>query len=168
MKLQRTKSVLLCGMLAAGLVLALCGCGGSKPPEPAGTVAVVNPISQSDLDQMAREIGVQLTLPEEEFAQLSVRRFALDPVMFEVEFLWNGDTYTFRAQKGTEERDISGMYCEWPHSLVEDGCERYWNDEGQGICLWQESDLTFCISMSEHAVPEALEQLYLRLADCRG
>ena len=167
MKLRRTKSALVCGMLGAGLLLALCGCGGSTPPESAGTAAVVNPISQSDLGQMEREIGLRLTLPEEEFAQLSVRRFALDSVMFEVEFLWEDDAYAVRAQKGTEERDISGMYYEWPHSLAEDGHELYWNDEGQGICIWQEGDLIFCISMTENAGPERMERLYLRLADGR-
>ena len=167
MKLRWMKSVLVCGMLGIGLLLALCGCGGNTPPESTGTVAVVNPISQSDLGQMEEEIGLRLTLQEEEFFQLSVRRFALDPVMFEVEFLWDGREYTFRAQKGTEERDISGMYYEWPHSLVEGGVEQYWNDEGQGICLWQETGLTFCVSMSENAAPEALGQMYLRLADCR-
>ena len=122
-----------------------------------------NPLAESDLAGMEEETGYVLDLPEEEFLDLTVTRINGESPLFSLDFVWSGDgkAYTFRLlcpQEELEDADISGMYYAWTgEEIPEDGSyEAYWNEDGVGICLWQDAHAAFSISMTESAERDAL------------
>ena len=137
------------------LAALLCGCG--KREEPA--VGVVNPISASSLDQLAAETGY----PAERFAaltELSVRRYDVEPVLFELEFSHGGSLCTLRLSPGEGQGDLSGMYFTWTEELEGEGYRIFLDGAGHGICLWEAEGFTWALSLEESAGPEGLMELY--------
>ena len=148
----------LCALLF--LAALLCGCGKREEV----SVGVVNPISVSSLEELTEQTG----LPTERFAELqelSVKRYALDPVMFELEFLYGERTCTLRISPGEGRGDISGMYFSWTETLEEDGYRISVDREGHGICLWEGGDATWSLAMKEGADPGIFRELYALLTE---
>lgn len=137
------------------LALLLCGCG--KREEPA--VGIVNPISASSLEQLTAETGY----PGERFGslpELSVRRYNVDPVLFELEFMHEGIPCTLRLSPGEGQGDLSGMYFTWTEELEGEGYRIFLDGAGHGICLWEAEGFTWAVSLDEGVDPEGLMELY--------
>ena len=119
-----------------------------------------NPVMESSLAALTEETGYVLTLPEDIWGEEAVARLDTLPPMYSVDFfsLEDGKSYNFRLQCGGTETDISGMYYEWTsrEECIEPPAELFWNEEGQGICLWQDENSVFSLSMSEDATREEL------------
>ena len=119
-----------------------------------------NPVMESSLAALTEETGYVLTLSEEVWAEDAVVRLDTLPPIYSVDFfsLEDGKSYNFRLQCGSTETDISGMYYEWTNreECAEPPAEVFWNEEGQGICLWQDENSVFSLSMSEDATREEL------------
>ena len=137
------------------LAMLLCGCG--KREEPA--VGIVDPISSSSLEQLTAETGC----PGERFGslpELSVRRYNVDPVLFELEFMHEGSLCTLRLSPGEGQGDLSGMYFTWTEVLEGEGYRISLDGVGHGICLWEAEGFTWALSLEEGADPELLAELY--------
>ena len=137
------------------LVLLLCGCGRKAEP----SVGVVNPISASSLEALAAETGY----PAERFAalpELSVRRYNVDPVLFELEFAHGEVLCTLRLSPGEGQGDLSGMYFSWTEEVAGEEYQIFLDDAGHGICLWDADGFTWALSLDEGADPEILGELY--------
>ena len=143
----------LCAFLL--LALLLCGCGKRETP----SVGVVNPISASSLEALEAELGI----PADRFAalpELSVRRYNVAPVLFELEFVWEEVSCTLRLSPGEGQGDLSGMYFTWTEELEGEGCRIFLDDAGHGICLWEGQGFTWALSLEEDASVELLTELY--------
>ena len=126
-----------------------------------------NPLSESDLTELEEETGYVMVLPEEEFLDLTVTRMNGDSPFFSLDFVWSGDgkAYTFRLlcpQEELEDADISGMYYAWTgEDIPEDGSYKaYWNEDGVGICLWQDAHAVFSIAVTESAERDVLVNMH--------
>ena len=119
-----------------------------------------NPVMESSLAALTEETGYVLTLAEDAWGEEAVVRLNTSPPIYSVDFfsLEDGKSYNFRLQCGGTEPDISGMYYEWTsrEACSEPPAEVFWNEEGQGICLWQDENSAFSLSMSEEATREEL------------
>ena len=93
--------------LAAGLLLLAVGC---SKKEPAAEQQIANPVTeQQSLDEVNKAAGTHLVRAEgaadEKFSTISG-----DPVVGQYIFTLDGQEYTFRAAKTTQ--DISGVWVE--------------------------------------------------------
>ena len=91
-------------VLAAGLLLLAVGC---SKKEPAAEQQIANPVTeQQSLDEVNKAAGTHLVRAEgaadEKFSTISG-----DPVVGQYIFTLDGQEYTFRAAKTTQ--DISGV-----------------------------------------------------------
>lgn len=131
--------------VAALLLMTACGRKEAQP------VTLANPISVSSLQAMEEETGH----PAEAFQNLgalSVRRYNVEPVLYELEFTGeDGFAYTLRMVKGEVRTDISGMYFSWTETIEEEGYTLCLDDQGHGICLWQESGFAYALVMETDA-----------------
>ena len=137
------------------LALLLCGCGKQE----VSSVGVVNPISVSSLEAMEAELGI----PADRFAALpepAVRRYNVEPVLFELEFMWEEGSCTLRLSPGEGQGDISGMYFSWTEEAEGEGYRISLDGEGHGICLWEAEGFTWSLALEEGAALELLAQLY--------
>ena len=137
------------------LALLLCGCGQRETP----SVGVVNPISVSSLEAMEAELGI----PADRFTALpepAVRRYNVEPVLFELEFVWEEVSCTLRLSPGEGQGDISGMYFSWTEEAEGEGYRISLDGEGHGICLWEGEGFTWSLALEEGASLELLTQLY--------
>lgn len=129
-------------------VLLLMTAFGRKEAQP---VTLANPISVSSLQAMEEETGH----PAEAFQNLgalSVRRYNVEPVLYELEFIGeDGFAYTLRMVKGEERTDISGMYFSWTETIEEERYTLCLDDQGHGICLWQETGFAYALVMETDA-----------------
>ena len=121
---------------------------GRKEAQP---VTLANPISVSSLQAMEEETGH----PAEAFQNLgalSVQRYNVEPVLYELEFIGeDGLTYTLRLTEGKERSDISGMYFSWTETIEEERYTLCLDDQGHGICLWQETGFAYALVMQTDA-----------------
>lgn len=139
-------------------------CSAVNSMVPANSlVGVGSPLSESDLEELEAETGYALDLPAEEFLDLTVTRIRGAQTIFSLDFVWSGDgnAYTFRLccpQEHLEDTDISGMYYTWSgEERPEDGSyEAYWNEDGVGVCLWQDARAAFSLAMTGSAERDAL------------
>ena len=133
--------------LLAAVMLLLTACGRKEAPP----VTLANPISASSLQAMEEETGH----PAEAFQNLgalSVRRYNVEPVLYELEFTGeDGFAYTLRMVKGEERTDISGMYFSWTETIEEERYTLCLDDQGHGICLWQKSGFAYALVMETDA-----------------
>ena len=137
------------------LALLLCGCGQRETP----SVGVVNPISVSSLEAMEAELGI----PADRFTALpepAVRRYNVEPVLFELEFVWEEVSCTLRLSPGEGQGDISGMYFSWTEEAEGEGYRISLDGGGHGICLWEAEGFTWSLALEEGASLELLVQLY--------
>ena len=137
------------------LALLLCGCGQRETP----SVGVVNPISASSLETLEAELGI----PADRFAVLlepAVRRYNVEPVLFELEFVWEEVSCTLRLSPGEGQGDISGMYFSWTEEAEGEGYRSSLDGEGRGSCLWEAEGFTWSLALEEGASVELLTQLY--------
>ena len=143
----------LCALLF--LAVFLCGCGKREEP----SVGIVNPISTSSLEAMEAEVGIDLPrfadLPE-----LAVRRYDLDPVLYELEFTHEDVICTLRLSPGEGQGDLSGMYFSWTEELAGEGYQIFLDGAGHGICLWEADGFTWALSLDEGAKAGILAELY--------
>ena len=132
-------------LLAALHLMTACGRKEAQP------VTLANPISVSSLQAMGEETGH----PAEAFQNLeslSVQRYNVEPVLYELEFIGeDGLTYTLRLTEGKERSDISGMYFSWTETIEEERYTLCLDDQGHGICLWQESGFAYALVMQTDA-----------------
>ena len=151
-------------------VLIFCGCAAevNEPvPEPTeepvgGMMGVPNPLSASSLEELEKELGCVLALPSDTFSELSVTRINVDPVLYSLDFVYEGTPYQFRLQKGSEMTDISGMYFQWAERYVSEdpACEIAFNEGSEGICLWQKNGMNFSLGMDTDADRGTLASMY--------
>ena len=144
-----------CLFLMLLIALLLCGCGQRETP----SVGVVNPISVSSLETLEAELGI----PADRFAALpepAVRRYNVEPVLFELEFVWEEVSCTLRLSPGEGQGDISGMYFSWTEEAEGEGYRISLDGEGHGICLWEGEGFTWSLALEEGASLELLTQLY--------
>lgn len=137
------------------LALLLCGCGQRE----VSSVGVVNPISASSLETLEAELGI----PADRFAALpepAVRRYNVEPVLFELEFVWEEVSCTLRLSPGEGQGDISGMYFFWTEEAEGEGYRISLDGGGHGICLWEAEGFTWSLALEEGASLELLVQLY--------
>ena len=137
------------------LALLLCGCGQRETP----SVGVVNPISVSSLETLEAELGI----PADRFTALpepAVRRYNVEPVLFELEFVWEEVSCTLRLSPGEGQGDISGMYFSWTEEAEGEGYRISLDGGGHGICLWEAEGFTCSLALEEGASLELLTQLY--------
>lgn len=137
------------------LTLLLCGCGRRE----VSSVGVVNPISASSLGAMEAELDI----PADRFAALpepAVRRYNVEPVLFELEFVWEEVSCTLRLSPGEGQGDLSGMYFTWTEEAEGEGYRISLDSEGHGICLWEGEGFTWSLALEEGASVELLTQLY--------
>lgn len=137
------------------LALLLCGCGKQE----VSSVGVVNPISASSLETLEAELGI----PADRFAALpepAVRRYNVEPVLFELEFVWEEVSCTLRLSPGEGQGDLSGMYFTWTEEAEGEGYQISLDSEGHGICLWEAEGFTWSLSLEAGASVELLKQLY--------
>ena len=148
----------LCALLF--LAVFLCGCGKREEP----SVGIVNPISTSSLEAMEAEVGIDLRrfadLPE-----LVVRRYDLDPVLYELEFTHEDAICTLRLSPGEGQGDLSGMYFSWTEELEGEGYRIALDGAGHGICLWDGEGFSWALSVEEGATFEILTGLYLLVVE---
>jgi len=142
------------------VVVLLCGCG--KQPEP--SVGIANPISASSLEAMEAEIGISparfASLPE-----LAVRRYNVDPVLFQLEFLYEGTAFTLRLSPGEGQGDLSGMYFSWTEELEGEGHQILLDSAGHGICLWDSEGFSWALAVEEGATSQILTKAYSLLME---
>ena len=132
--------------LAAALFL-LTACGRKEAPP----VTIANPISASSLQAMEEETGHPAEALQN-LGALSVRRYNVEPVLYELEFTGEGSlTYTLRLTEGEERTDISGMYFRWTETSEEEGYTLCLDDQGHGICLWQKNGFAYSLAMEKDA-----------------
>lgn len=142
------------------LALLLCGCGQRETL----SVGVVNPISASSLETLEAELGI----PADRFAALpepAVRRYNVEPVLFELEFVWEEVSCTLRLSPGEGQGDISGMYFSWTEEADGEGYRISLDGEGHGICLWEAEGFTWSLSLEAGASVELLTELHSLFAE---
>ena len=142
------------------LALLLCGCGKGETP----SVGVMNPISASSLEAMEAELGI----PADRFTALpepAVRRYNVEPVLFELEFVWEEVSCTLRLSPGEGQGDLSGMYFSWTEEAEGEGYQISLDSEGHGICLWEGEGFTWSLSLEAGASVELLTELYSLFAE---
>lgn len=148
----------LCFLMAALLLMTACG----KKEVPPMTLA--NPISASSLEALEEESG-HPTAAFDDLEMLSVRRYNVEPVLYELEFTGeDGLRYTLRLTEGVERTDISGMYFNWTQVTEEGGCSLSLDDEGHGICLWCANGFAYSLAMEAEASVDALRAMQALLA----
>lgn len=176
--MKHTKKIL--AMTAAVLlfsVSALAGCGGVEEPAPieSGTsMGVVNPMQAFSLEELRSETGYDLQLPEG-CKDLVVTKIDAAPAaaVYEAEFCdRDGNGYCFRMQMGQAEGDISGMHYEWTEAIIIDevdsSCSVFLNEDGQGMCSWQDDKAVYTLAMTENATAKLLNTMRTALLQESG
>lgn len=152
--------------LALMMVFALCACGESVNDEPeetdnGGNAQMVNPMVEVTPAELENAIGVALVPPE---GAEDVNYFIINSVLGEVQFMYDGLEYNYRAQKTAEFQDISGVYLADP--ITPDDLA---NAEGLGKCdgkycvfLWYKDGYSYAVSAAT-ADHELIETMYALL-----
>ena len=138
------------------LTLIFTACSGKSgadtaaPGEPTDNVTdsdflsgVVNPLVESDADEVMQKLGFALCVPD---GAENVKYFILSGDTEELRFTRNGLDYTARLKATADFEDISGMNYTWTNTLDDEirGCEcrlmRYSGEEGDiDVCLWYDA-----------------------------
>lgn len=152
--------------LALMMVFALCACGESVNDEPeetdnGGNAQMVNPMVEVTPAELENAIGVALVPPE---GAEDVNYFIINSVLGEVQFMYDGLEYNYRAQKTAEFQDISGVSLADP--ITPDDIA---NAEGLGKCdgkycvfLWYKDGYSYAVSAAT-ADHELIETMYALL-----
>ena len=157
------KKVLLC--IAAVLLCVAAGCASPSAPQntpspQSGGMGVVNPVEEIAREQYVQDTGVDPLLPEDRFGEPVFTRINVSPApiyAMEFEDVQSGDRFTFRLCMEADETDISDMYYVWISAEVAPEYMAFWNEEGQGICLWQnDKGVAFSLAMEQNATRDAL------------
>lgn len=74
-------------------------------------VGMANPWQEGDKQSMLDATGIELDAPDG--AEQVIYRYMTDGTMAELQFNYDGNDWTYRAQPAAEFTDISGMYYEW-------------------------------------------------------
>lgn len=152
---------ILCTLLAAlGAVCFCLALGGCTEKEP---VRITNPIRESTLEELAEELGCTFSLDKVEISAPEVLRYNTDPVLYELRFTAaDGSECRLRLQKNASEEDISGMHYLWTNTFdgTDPAFSLKYNDDGQGICLWQTGDINCCITMQQNAGRNTLHSMF--------
>lgn len=161
------------------LALMFCGCGkkvssgiDSKKNEgieiqPA-VIGMPNPVRDSTVQDILNTFGIRFALPEgAENARYSV----IGGTLSQVDFTWNGDECTARAEPSGETslKDISGFYYNWKNSAeVKVGyntAKASWTKDEKGnsvgICIWWDAapGIMYSVSMRSGAGEKSLSAL---------
>ncbi len=175
-------------MLALLMIFALCACSdGGKDEDKSDTEALedgkidgngnyiyegedggfiaqtVNPMVEVTPEELEGAIGVALVVPE---ASSDVKYFIIGGTLAEVQFVYGGVNYSYRAQKTDKPEDISGVWFSSGSGTnidydsippltvtVEEG-------GSMGAATWYDNGYSYSISMGEGANLKALESIY--------
>ncbi len=171
-------------MLALIMIFALCACSdGGKDEDKSDAEALedgngnyvyegedggfiaqtVNPMVEVTPEELEGAIGVALVVPE---ASGDVKYFVINGVLGEVQFVYDGVSYSYRAQKTDKPEDISGVWFSSGSGTnidydsippltvtVEEG-------GSMGAATWYDNGYSYSISMGEGANLKALESIY--------
>ena len=166
---------MLCLLLIAVMLTALCGCGGAQPeqapmPVPGGdgqAAQIANPWRDCTEAEANENCPRSFVAPEgAENVQWSILESAADPsgipgALIQLSFDLDGTGFTAREQvTGDEEIDRSGMYYDW--TVEDESTLQFWADgampcrtfryvgenEFADLCIWYDEEAGISYSLS--------------------
>lgn len=147
-------------LLAAVMIFALCACGNdTEPAESEGNSQIANPMVEVDETELQNSLGVALSAPD---GAENIKYFLIGGNLGEVQFDYNGASYSYRAQKTDKLEDISGAYFTTPEAVNSDGvCTITVEKDGSlGTATWYADGFSYAICMNEGAAANALQAMY--------
>jgi len=132
-------------------------------------IGLPNPVFESTAEEAAEASGTNgARLPEGAAdASYFYIKGQEEPVVFQVQFAWEGAKCAIRVFKGTQVEDLSGMYYPWEQDQevlvgAHPGRVMY-NEDMQGVAMWYDAQngLVYNISMGGNATLENLMKLSL-------
>ena len=164
-------------MVMAAVLLSGCGKKTSsdfaskkneiKEIQPA-VIGMPNPVRESTAQDILETVGVRFAIPD---GAENVRYSVIGGSLAQVDFSWNGNECTARAEPSGETslKDISGFYYDWKNSaevkVGYNNAKANWTKDGNGnsvgICIWWDAapGIMYSASMRNGAGKESLAEL---------
>lgn len=122
------------------------------------TAQIPNPMVEVENAQaIEAQLGVELPLPS---GANAVAAYIIADEVGQVDYEWNGRTYSYRVKKGDELEDISGMYIEFAHveNVEFDGLPvtLSLNENAEGMTQWFKDGASYALVVAEGATEDAL------------
>jgi len=133
-------------------------------------IGLPNPVIESTAQEAAEASGTpgaNLFYDDSTDIRYSYIKGQEGPVVFQVQFTWEGADCAIRVFKGTQLEDLSGMYYPWEQDkevMIGDHPGRVmYNEDVQGVAMWYDAGngLVYNVSMGGNATMEKLMKLAL-------
>lgn len=124
---MKKKSLIILSLVTATALLAGCITVPATEPKPevesqvvsetesGGESQIANPWTDTTLEAIEDELGIEIHLPKE--VTQSGCRMLSDEKIYEVDFVYQDQGYTYRLKKTDALEDISGLFYEWSGSM---------------------------------------------------
>ena len=142
-------------------------------PEEEPAVGMPNPIKELSFEEFSQAYGKVIDLDALDGTDPRAYQINTEPVVYGIR-LDDSDffKYDLRFAPKDCEGDISGMHYEWTQKIgypaSDPECTVYLNDDGQGVCRWEDGDRQYTLAMIEGASLVKLVWMRKKLVSALG
>ena len=159
----------VCAALCLAMVFALCACGSqtndkAKKTNENDNSRIANPVHESSAEKFK---AAGIVMPEIDGKTPVYTTIDGDETLYQADY----GTFTIRAQKTDEQKDISGMNYEWTEDptmtleLLQGNPLFKLDGKGAGIVYWYLNGSSWSVGMTEGASVDTLKSLYFKTAE---
>ena len=160
---------MICAALCLAMVFALCACGSqtndkAKKTDENDNSRIANPVHESSAEEFK---AAGIVMPEIDGKTPVYTTIDGDETLYQADY----GTFTIRAQKTDEQKDISGMSYEWTEDptmtleLLQGNPLFKLDGKGAGIVYWYLNGSSWSVGMTEGASVDTLKSLYFKTAE---
>lgn len=158
MKKKIIYTALCCCFAVAAVAFISTTMKSGRDRVAAGLSRMTNPMSEVQSSEDFSRIGVILNEPEN---AENVKCFIVANQFAEIMCDIDGQPFVFRAQKGADGKELSGLYGDWISSNRASKAEYYKVNTGEDnyVAIWQQDGVTYVVSTtaSEEKLAEIVE-----------
>lgn len=158
--MKKLKNIICC-VLCLAMAAALCACSTQNKDKSNQTA---NPVHESSAEEFK---AAGIVMPDIEGKTPAYTTIDGSETLYQADY----GSFTIRAQKTDEQKDISGMHYEWTEDptmtleLLQGNPLFKLDGKGAGIVYWYLNGSSWSVGMTEGASVDTLKSLYFKTAE---
>lgn len=162
--MKKLKNIICCALCLA-MAAALCACSTQNDIAKIGKNAqTANPVHESSAEEFK---AAGIVMPDIDGKTPAYTTIDGGETLYQADY----GSFTIRAQKTDEQKDISGMHYEWTEDptmtleLLQGNPLFKLDGKGAGIVYWYLNGSSWSVGMTEGASVDILKSLYFKTAE---